>query len=254
MHAPMAKSASEPKSPGLALHILGGIEVKGVPAAVADRLLAQSKSVALLAFLALSPEGRYQRRDRLVGLLWPELDQTHARAALRKAVLAVRTALGDEVLVGRGDEELMVAGDLLSCDVRDFAAHADAGRLMKALEIYRGELMPGFHLGGCAEFGSWLDQERASAAHRAAAAAWAWAIQLERENRVTEAGKAARQVMQYEGHDERVLRRTMLMLQRIGDRAGAIKVFEDFAKRLRAELDTEPSAESVELAAAMRRG
>ena len=250
----MAKSTVRANDSGRALYLLGGIEVRGVPADTADRLLAQSKVVALLAFLALSPPGRHQRRDRLVGLLWPELDQAHARGALRKAVHAIRGALGDDVLVGRGDEELMLASDLLSCDAREFTEHADAGRLARALELYRGELMPGFHLGGCAEFGSWLDQERASVAHAAAAAAWALAIRMEANEKFTEAGGMARQVMQYEWSDERVLRRTMVMLQRIGDRAGAIRVFEDFARRLRAELDTEPSAETAVLAATIRKG
>src|SRR4029078_8149672 len=43
----------------------------------APAILAQPKPLALLAFLALSPRGRFQRRDRLVGLLWPDLDQSH---------------------------------------------------------------------------------------------------------------------------------------------------------------------------------
>ena len=44
----------------------------------------------------------------------------------------------------------------------------------------------------------------------------------------------------------------MLMLQRIGDRAGALKLFEDCARRLKSELETEPSAETAALAATMR--
>jgi len=250
----MPKSTHKPPSTACSLILLGGIELRGVPVAVAGRLLAQSKAVALLSFLLLSPKGRHQRRDRLVGLLWPELDQAHARTVLRKVVHVVRTELGDGVLVGRGDEELMVASDQLSCDACEFTEHVEAGRLARALELYRGELMPGFHLNGCAEFGSWLDQERRIAAQGASAAAWALAVQHEREDRPTEAGKMARKAMQYDASDERVLRRAMLMLQRIGDRAGAIRTFEDFARRLRAELDTDPSPETAALAAAIRKG
>ena len=139
------------------LNLLGGIELAGVPAESSNRLLAQTKVVAFLAYMALAPTGRYQRRDLLVGLLWPELDQSHARAALRKAVLAVRTALGDDALLGRSDEELLLVTDRLSCDVRLFRERVDHGELAAALEMWHGELMPGFHLPGCAEFGSWLD-------------------------------------------------------------------------------------------------
>ena len=250
----MATSGVDLNSSSRSLLLLGGIELRGVPFDSADRLLAQSKAVALLAYLALAPAGRYQRRDRLVGLLWPELDQVHARGALRKAVHAVRGALGEDVLVGRGDEEVMLASDQLSCDAREFTEHAEAGRLLRALELYGGELMPGFHLAGCADFGSWLDQQRATASQCAAAAAWALATQYEASKHLTEAGQMARRVMQYEWSDERVLRRTMLMLDRIGDRAGAIRVFEDFARRLRAELETEPSGETAALVEKLRRG
>lgn len=250
----MPKPPPPPSSDVASLVLLGGIELKGVSAKAAASLLAQSKAVALLAFLALSPERRHQRRDRLVGLLWPELDQAHARTALRKAIHVVRTALGEGILVGRGDEELVLAGDRLTCDAREFTEHVEAGRLARALELYRGELMPGFHLSGCMEFGSWLDQERAAAAQRAAGAAWAVAVQFEREGRNTEAGKMARKVVQFDTSDERVLRRAMLLLHRIGDRAGAIRIFEDFSRRLRAELETEPSAETAALAVSIRQG
>src|SRR6476661_6425113 len=91
---------------GLELCLFGGIALHGAPLGVADALLAQSKPVALLAYLALSPDGRFQRRDRLVGLLWPDLDQSHARAALRKALFDLRTALGADVIATRGDDDV----------------------------------------------------------------------------------------------------------------------------------------------------
>jgi len=249
----MAHSNEDIGVPPFSLHLLGGTDLRGVPADVADKLLAQSKVVALMAYLALAPAGRYQRRDRIVGLLWPDLDQSHARSALRKAVHVVRTALGDDVLIGRGDEELSLSAELLSCDVRDLNERADAGRLAHALELYLGELMPGFHLAGCAEFGSWLDQERASISRNAAAVAWALAVRLEESKELTNAGRMARRVVQFEWTDERVLRRAMQMLERLGDQAGAIRIYEDFARRIRAELDARPAPETVALADGMRR-
>src|SRR5687768_6336039 len=88
------------------LYLLGGIELRGIDREAADRLLAQPKITALLAFLALSPEQRPQRRDRIVALLWPELDQGHARTALRKALHMLRTTLGADAVRNRGDEEV----------------------------------------------------------------------------------------------------------------------------------------------------
>src|SRR5205823_1085290 len=98
------------------------------------------------------------RRDYLAALFWPELDQSHARNALRKALHALRGSLGAETLPGRGVEEMAIAPDRLMCDATLFVADIDAGRLGRAMERYAGDLMPGFHLSDCAEFERWVDE------------------------------------------------------------------------------------------------
>ncbi len=240
-------------TPGAQLFLLGGIELRGIPADDADRLLAQSKVVALLAYLALSPPGRHQRRDRLVGLLWPELDQSHARAALRKSVHLVRGALGANALLTRGDEELALTPGSLWCDAVELQATSDTGRLGRAVDLYRGDLMPGFHLSECADFDAWLEDQRAAALECVVAAAWALAQTLEADSHLTDAARMARYAVRLAWNDERVLRRSLVMLDRLGDRAGALRLFDRFARRLRAELQAEPSAETMALVATIRR-
>jgi serine/threonine-protein kinase len=235
------------------LLLFGGIALSGVADDVGHAILSQPKAVALLAYLALSPVGRFQRRDLLAALFWPELDQSHARGALRKLVFVVRSALGPDSILSRGDEELALSSDALSCDVREFTASADAGQLANALDLYHVELMPGFHIAGCADLDAWLDEQRAVARERAFAAAWALAQRLEGEENLTEAGQWARRAVRYKGDDERVLRRAVQMLDRLGDRAGALRLYDDFARQLRRSLDLEPSAETQALIAAIRR-
>src|SRR5919205_360129 len=46
-------------------------------------LLTQPKRLALLAYLAVATPRGFHRRDRLLGLFWPELDEERARAAAR---------------------------------------------------------------------------------------------------------------------------------------------------------------------------
>jgi serine/threonine-protein kinase len=235
------------------LFLLGGLELGGaVDRAAAHRLLAQPKLTALLAFLALSPEGRPQRRDRIVALLWPELDQPHARTALRKAVHSVRSTLGPESLWNRGDEEIGLATPPVWCDAVESRAAADGGRMLRVHELYKGELLQGFHLPGCAEFQHWLDGERSEARERAAAAAWGLACIFERDRQFTDAGMMAKRAARYSSDDERVLRRTLTMLQRIGDHAGALKLFDEFAARMREELDADPSPETLRLVSSLR--
>ena len=234
------------------LCLLGGVELRGIDATLADRLLAQPKITALLTFLALSPDRRPQRRDRIVAMLWPELDQSHARTALRKAVHALRAALGPTTLRSRGDEEIALAAPPLWCDAVELSAAAENGRMLQAVTLYRGELLPGFHLSECIEFERWLDDERRSARECAAAAAWGLARTLESESQLTEAGLWAKKSVQYSWDNERVLRRTLTMLARIGDHAGAIRLYEEFAARMQKELDATPAPETVALVQSLR--
>src|ERR1051326_6088329 len=138
-HSLSRPMTSDAIAPDLELRLLGGIELRGPSTGGADKVLAQSKAVAHLAFLALSPDRRFQRRDLIMGLLWPELDQPHARAALRKAVYEVRGALGADIVASRGDDELAILPETLRCDVEAFNSACDRGRLVQALELYRGE-------------------------------------------------------------------------------------------------------------------
>ena len=234
------------------LFILGGIELRGVPAESADHLLIQSKVVALLSYLALAPRGRHQRRDRMIGLLWPELDQPHARTALRKAIHLLRATLGPDALVTRGDEEVALSSSALRCDASELRDAADAGQLARAVDLYRGDLMPGFHLSGCAEFDGWLEEQRTAALERVVAAAWALAQHLETDSRLTDAAHMARHAARLAWNDERVLRRSLLMLKRLGDRAGCLRLFDTFARRLKTEYDADPSPETMAVIATLR--
>ena len=248
--------STEPKSSEtdvsrIELYLLGGAELKGIDVSAGDRLLAQPKLTALLAFLALSPQQRPQRRDRIVALLWPELDQAHARTALRKAVHALRASLGADTIRSRGDEEIGLTFPPLWCDAVELTSAAENGRMLQAVNLYRGELLPGFFLSGCVEFERWLEEERASARERAAAAAWGLARTLEDEDRNTDAGLYAKKAVRYSWDDERVLRRTITMLARIGDYAGAIRLYEEFASRMK-EYEVMPAPETKALVDRLR--
>src|SRR5437868_6275871 len=105
-----------PPTPLISLVLFGQIDLRA-PDDAAARLVVQSKIVALLALLAVPLLDRYVRRDRLVSILWPELDQERARSALRKALHGVRAALGADALPSRGDEEVALTSAMVACDV-----------------------------------------------------------------------------------------------------------------------------------------
>lgn len=235
--------------PRLELRVFGPVELTGSDRA--EALLVQPKRVALLAYLALARPRGFHRRDRLVTLFWPEHSAESARAALRKAVYAVRQALGDDVLMARGDEELAANRDALWCDAVEFDAAIARDDLATAYDLYRAELLDGF-FADAPDFERWLESERQRYRDAAAAAAWALAERHESSRELTLAARWARRVATLTPADERALRRVLLLLERAGDRAGAVHVFEEFAARLRADYQVEPSAETIALVRRIR--
>ena len=228
------------------LQVLGPIELEGADGRELRAVLAQPKRLALLAYLAAAPRG-FHRRDTLLALFWPELHQPRARTALNQAIRFLRRELGDssaEIIVSRGAEEVGVDGQRLWCDAVAFADHSDAGRYAQALELYRSDLLAGFFADGGAAFEEWIERERARLRSMAAKAARGLAEAREREGNFTTAVASARRAVDLSDADERIVRGLLELLDRLGDRAGAIHAYETFVRRLAEEFDAEPDPET----------
>src|SRR5213594_4486345 len=98
------------------LRMLGTLSLTSADGRDVQSLLGQPRRLALLAYLAAATPHRFHRRDSLVAVFWPELDQEHARAALRQALHVLRGAFGAGMVVTRGDEEIALNVDHLWCD------------------------------------------------------------------------------------------------------------------------------------------
>ena len=234
------------------LRTLGALELTSADSNAVSSVLAQPRRIALLCYLALALPRGFHRRDTLFALFWPEDDADQARHALRQSLYFLRRALGPQTIVSRGDDELALAPEQVRCDVWDFDAAIDQGRPADALPHYRGELLAGFHISGAPEFERWLDDERGRVRQRAVEAGWALAAAREREGETTGAVEAARRAASLAPTDEMALRRLMLLLERLGDRAGAVRAYEDFAWKLQGEYELEPSAETQAVVARIR--
>ena len=234
------------------LRLFGGLDLRRSDGRELDSILTQPKRVALLAFLATATPYRLHRRDTLLGLFWPELDQEHARAALRQALHGLRQGLGADVLTSRGDEEVGVHEQRLWCDVRAFHQALEASDWSRALELYRGGLLEGFFLSDAPEFERWLEVERARLRNRACQAAWTLAQQSKAEGDFAGTAQWARRAAALVPDDEETLRRLVTLLDDLGDRVGAVKVYEEFARRVAVEYQVEPAAETKALIALVR--
>ncbi|MDB4876652.1 MAG: transcriptional activator protein [Gemmatimonadetes bacterium] len=234
------------------LRTLGLLELRGADGDELRPVLRQPKRLALLVYLAANAPLRYHRRDALLGLFWPELDAEHARAALRRALYFLRRSLGDGLIVSRGDDEVGIAADALQCDVISFDRALAEERHADALALYHGPLLQGFYVSDSPEFERWLDETRASVHRRATSAAATLTDSAEAVGDSTAAAEWARRAAALEPYDERIHRRLVVQLERTGDRAGALRAHDEFARRLRKDYDLEPSAETAALVAGLR--
>lgn len=234
------------------LRTLGTIDLVGPDATRFDTLLRRPKRLALLAYLAIERASGRQRRDTLLAMFWPDADTARARAALRQALHVIRRAIGEDALEAVGDEELSLSLTAVRCDAVEFLRAVAEGRLGNALELYRGDLLPGLFIEAAPEFDQWLDSARQGLRTRALRVAGELADEALRRGDFPLAVEAARRGVDISPCDEPVNRRLILALDRHGDRAGALAAYDDLARRMAEQFDVPPSAESRALASAVR--
>jgi DNA-binding SARP family transcriptional activator/predicted ATPase len=240
----------------LSIALLGAprIEVNGEPLVVDTR-----KAIALLAYLAVT--GHAQSRDRLTALLWPDFDDQRARAAMRRTLSTLRTALGGGwLLVDR--RAVKLADDAVDIDVRQFhrlVASLPDGQdaitpLREAVALHRDDLLAGFGLRDSPEFDDWqqataadLRRELGSALDRLTAA-------LAEAERYAEAVIDARRWLALDRLHEPAHRRLIELLAAAGDRAGALNQYRDCVRTLDRELGVRPLPETTDLYQAVNEG
>jgi len=238
----------------LFLRTLGTLTLQGEDGEHLSPILSQPKRLALLAFLAMAPGGDLYRRDTLLGLFWPEMDETHARNALSQSLSYLRRHLPAGMIVSRGPDEVGVAPGAFRLDVHDFRTALKDGRWLEALDLYRGDFLRGFHLEGASGFEEWLADERERLREAASGAAWSLAREQIRRGAVVEAERTAQRALGLVWTDETPVREFVRALAKAGDQASALNFYERFCSRLREDLELEPSPATVQVAEAIRNG
>jgi tetratricopeptide (TPR) repeat protein len=119
-----------------------------------------------------------------------------------------------------------------------------------ALSQYHGDFLAGFHVPDVsAELEEWVERTRTRLRRHAASAAWAAAGAATQGDSAVDLGRRA---CELEPDQEGGWRRLMTLQERLGDRAGALRTYDELVARLRREFDADPSAETRALAARLR--
>jgi DNA-binding SARP family transcriptional activator len=186
-----------------------------------------------------------------MALLWPEADAESARHSLRNALYGLRQTLGEAAIVSRGEGYVGLDPSALHCDALEMRRLLGEQRWEDAVTAWSGDLAPGFHVSEAPEFEHWLDDQRASLRRAVTDAAWRRVDELERRG---DAGlvPAAHRAWALEPADESGARRLMRLLDASGQRAAALRAYDDLADYLRRECEAEPSAETRKLAAELK--
>ncbi|MCB9101034.1 MAG: tetratricopeptide repeat protein [Anaerolineales bacterium] len=224
------------------------------------------KARALLAYLAV--EGNQpHRRDRLVGLFWPDWPDSNARANLRHALNNLRTVLRDRnatppfLLSDRqtihfnpdSSYRLDVAEFSRLVDRRPTAPQTDemseqaVERLQQAIALYTGPFLTGLFLEGCAAFEEWSLLTRERLQIQLLATLQNLTHHFEQQGNYEFAFNYARQQVEIDPLQEQAHRHLMRLLARTGQRSAALVQFETLRQRLADELDVAPSAETTAL-------
>src|SRR5205823_1166596 len=191
------------------------------------------KHLALLVYLALSPDTT-RARAHLVGLLWAESPDDKARRSLNEAVRRLRTALGEERLLNRGDG-LQLSTAALELDVREFEALCADGQL-RALELVRGDFLEGFHVDDAPEFDAWMETQRSRLREAARRLVVARAEEQLAVNRYVEARALARRALALDPYSDVALSLAMRSAALEGDPASGVALYHEFAERLERDL------------------
>lgn len=211
------------------------------------------KARALLAYLSLKA-GRPQQRDTLARLLWGEVSQEeHARKSLRQALSVLRRELPEELFATTRDA-IHVDPGAARIDVLEFerlSGMPERAPLERAIDLYRGELLEGFHSRTDA-FDDWLLAERKRLKERAIAAI---GKVLEMQRTAADLKGATQSAMRMVSLDPLHEGAHCLLMQlyaeqgRLGD---ALDQYENCRQVLERELGHGPSAATTELLAELR--
>ena len=233
------------------INALGGLSILGADGRPISGAAAQPRRMAILVLLARAGQ-RGVTREKLLTLLWPDAGDERGPRNLTQALYALRRDLGAEEAI-TGAKELRLDPALVSSDIQEFSSAVARGDDERAVSLFHGPFLDGFHLQDAEEFSRWIERERSAieADHSRALESLARAARAagDIETSITWWRKLAA----LEPLNARVTVGLMEALAASGDRAGALQHARVYEVLLEQELDLPPDKEVLDVADRLRR-
>lgn len=206
------------------------------------------KALLILAHLLLHRDSAVSR-DAVAFTIWPDDTEDEARAKLRKYLYRLIKALPEGASFIRAEGDTLVwNGSLpLRFDVAEFETAFANHRYDEAIELYGADLLEGF-------YDDWVLSLRERFRADFFAALDERLLETRRARDLADAQRYARRILAADPWREDVVRALMTLRYENGDRAGALRLFDEFATRAREEMDVTPMSDTVALREAIIRG
>ena len=224
----------------LEAHFLGRFDVQ-----IDDALIEikSRKAQSLLAYLLLNLEIQH-RREKLAGILWPELDETAARSKLRYTLWQLRKAIGDQFILA---DKISLTFNPQSNYWFDGAALEETPgdrltteQLQQAVSVYEGQLLPGF-------YEDWVSLERDRLQAIFESKIGLLLDRLVIEERWREVLEWGEKWISLGQTPEPAFQALMVAHSQLGDSSSAVRVYQRCVATLDEQLGVEPCKETKEI-------
>jgi DNA-binding SARP family transcriptional activator len=247
----------------VALYMFGPprIEINHEPATIDTR-----KALALFVYLAVTR--RPHTRDAIAGLLWPDYDQAHARATLRRTLSPLHRLLGEGYLSIEREMLALRADAALWSDVDEFESllarcqthgHDESvvcaeclPLLSQAADLYTDSFLAGFALRDSPAFDDWQWAQGERLRRSLASALERLALGYSANGVYDEALLAARRWLSLDRLHEPAHRLLMSIYAWAGQRSAALQQYRSCVQVLDEELGVAPLEATTDLYEALR--
>jgi predicted ATPase/DNA-binding SARP family transcriptional activator len=233
--------------------------------------ISRKKSVALLAYLGAT--ALPHSRDALATMLWPENDQSGARANLRRELSRIKSALGGVPLAIEREQVAINQTMGWWLDVAAFQTKLTESQksllnqsdtigesektvyvdeIKDAVALYRGEFMAGFSLPDCPQFDEWQFFQREQFSRSLMEAFEHLVYWHISRHDYQNAIEYARQLLALDNLSEPAHRQLMRLYDWSGQQGAAIRQYEQCVRILEKEIGVEPEDETLALYEAIK--